>query len=155
MEKLYVNEIRPNGDVSTVGLFYSRSEAEKIVVQLHGVPGKSDCRYEIVEAVRHVLTVNNSRGSQSAAKERVMPYIRTVSPSEATGKLKEIYESGAGPSAAKGKVSMIRQVQSLNPEVLAAWRAIDVGIMQGESRITRRQREMIATVVSATNHCSY
>jgi len=37
-----------------------------------------------------------------------MPYIRTVPPSEATGKLKEIYDSGAGPSAAKGKVSMIR-----------------------------------------------
>ena len=84
-----------------------------------------------------------------------MPYIKMIRPSEATGKLKEIYQSGAGPSAAKGKVSMIRQVQSLNPEVLAAWRAIDVGIMQGDSRITRRQREMIATVVSATNQCSY
>ena len=84
-----------------------------------------------------------------------MPYIKTVPPSEATGKLQEVYQSGSGPSAARGKVSMIRQVQSLNPEVLAAWRAIDVGIMQGESRITRRQREMIATVVSATNHCSY
>lgn len=84
-----------------------------------------------------------------------MPYIKTVPPAEATGKLKDIYQSGAGPSAAKGKVSMIRQVQSLNPEVLGAWRALDVGIMQGESRITRRQREMIATVVSATNSCSY
>ena len=84
-----------------------------------------------------------------------MPYIRTVPPSRATGKLKEIYESGAGPSAARGKVSMIRQVQSLKPDVLAAWRALDVGVMRGESRITRRQREMIATVVSATNKCSY
>ncbi|HEV8726445.1 MAG TPA: carboxymuconolactone decarboxylase family protein [Candidatus Binatia bacterium] len=84
-----------------------------------------------------------------------MPYIRTIRPSEATGKLKEIYESGSGPSAARGKVSMIRQVQSLNPNALAAWRALDVEIMRGESRITRRQREMIATVVSATNHCSY
>lgn len=84
-----------------------------------------------------------------------MPYIKTIAPSEATGKLKEIYQSGAGPSAARGKVSMIRQVQSLNPEVLAAWREIDVGIMHGPSRITRRQREMIATVVSATNSCSY
>jgi alkylhydroperoxidase family enzyme len=52
-------------------------------------------------------------------------------------------------------VSMIRQVQSLNPDNLAAWRALDVGIMRGESRITRRQREMIATLVSATNKCSY
>jgi hypothetical protein len=84
-----------------------------------------------------------------------MPYIKTVPPAEAAGKLKDIYQSGAGPSAAKGKVSMIRQVQSLNPDALGAWRALDVGIMQGESRITRRQREMIATVVSATNHCSY
>jgi alkylhydroperoxidase family enzyme len=84
-----------------------------------------------------------------------MSYIRTVPPSQATGKVKEIYESGAGPSAARGKVSMIRQVQSLNPDLLAAWRALDVGIMRGESRITRRQREMIATVVSATNKCSY
>jgi len=84
-----------------------------------------------------------------------MAYLRTISPSEATGKLKEIYDSGAGPSAARGRVSMIRQVQSLNPDSLAAWRELDVQIMHGESRITRRQREMIATVVSATNHCSY
>jgi hypothetical protein len=50
MEKLYVNEIRPNGEVSTVGLFYSRGEAENIVVQLRSLPEKADCRYEIVEA---------------------------------------------------------------------------------------------------------
>jgi hypothetical protein len=61
MEKLYINEIRPNGEVSTVGLFYSRSEAENIVAQLRRVPEKTDCRYEIIEAVRHVLPVNNSR----------------------------------------------------------------------------------------------
>ena len=84
-----------------------------------------------------------------------MLYIRTIPPSEAAGKLKEIYDSGSGPSAARGKVSMIRQVQSLNPNALAAWRALDVEIMRGESRITRRQREMIATVVSVTNHCNY
>jgi alkylhydroperoxidase family enzyme len=50
---------------------------------------------------------------------------------------------------------MIRQVQSLNPDALAAWRELDVTIMRGESRLTRRQREMIATVVSAANRCSY
>ena len=84
-----------------------------------------------------------------------MPHIRTIPPSEATGKLKDVYESGSGPSAARGKVSMIRQAQSLNPNALSAWRELDVAIMRGESRITRRKREMIATVVSATNHCSY
>ena len=47
-----------------------------------------------------------------------MPYIKTIPPSEATGKLKEVYETAGGPSAARGKVAMVRQVQSLNPEVL-------------------------------------
>jgi hypothetical protein len=50
MEKSYVNEIRPGGEISTVGLFYSRSEAERIVAQLQAIPEKTDCRYEIVEA---------------------------------------------------------------------------------------------------------
>ena len=69
MEKLYVNEIRPNGAVSTVGLFYSRSEAQNIVAQLRRVPEKNDCRYEIIEAVRHVLSVKDPQRSQAALKE--------------------------------------------------------------------------------------
>ena len=51
MEKLYVNEIRPNGEVSTVGLFYSRAEAEHIIAQLRGIPEKQQCRYEVTEVV--------------------------------------------------------------------------------------------------------
>jgi len=63
MEKLYVNEIRPDGEVSTVGLFYSQAEAENVVAQLRSIPERAGCRYEIIEAVRHVLSVNPSRGS--------------------------------------------------------------------------------------------
>lgn len=84
-----------------------------------------------------------------------MPYIKTIPPSEATGKLKEVYSVAGGPSAAKGKVAMVRQVQSLHPDALAAWSDLGAAIMHGPSRLSRRQREMIATVVSATNHCSY
>lgn len=51
MEKLYVNEIRPDGEVSTVGLFYSRAEAENIVAQLQSILEKANCHYEIIEAV--------------------------------------------------------------------------------------------------------
>ena len=58
MEKLYVHEIRPNGEVSTVGLFYSRGEAETIVAQLRSIPEKADCRYEIVEAVTGSSSTN-------------------------------------------------------------------------------------------------
>ena len=56
MEKLYVNEIGPDGEVSTVGLFYSNAEAEKIIDLLRADPGRAMFRYEVVEAVRHVLS---------------------------------------------------------------------------------------------------
>lgn len=49
--KLYVNEIRPNGEVSTVGLFYSWEEAESVVRQLRSLPEKRDCQYAITETV--------------------------------------------------------------------------------------------------------
>ena len=59
MEKLYVNAIGPDGDVSTVGLFYSQPEAQKIVELLGANPERAGYRYEIVEAVRHVLSEKN------------------------------------------------------------------------------------------------
>lgn len=56
MEKLYVNAIAPGGEVSTVGLFYSQPEAQKIVDMLRANPERAGYRYEIVEAVRHILS---------------------------------------------------------------------------------------------------
>lgn len=47
MEKLYVNEKRPDGEVSTVGLYYSREEAEGIIRQLQALPEKQTCEYII------------------------------------------------------------------------------------------------------------
>ncbi len=61
MEKLYINEIRPDGEVSTVGLFYSQPEAQKIVDKLRANPERTDYRYEIIEAVRHVLSEKSLR----------------------------------------------------------------------------------------------
>jgi hypothetical protein len=58
MEKLYVNEIRPNGEISTVGLFYSRGEAENVIAQLRSLPEKVDCRYEIIEAIAGSSSTN-------------------------------------------------------------------------------------------------
>ena len=69
MDKLYVNEIRPDGNVGTVGLFYSRAEAENIVAQLLKVPGRDGSRYEIIEAVRHVLLQNDTQRTQVEPKE--------------------------------------------------------------------------------------
>jgi hypothetical protein len=69
MDKLYVNEIRPDGEVSTVGLFYSRAEAEKIVAMLRDIPEQSACRYEIVQAMRHLLSEKSAQRARSAPEE--------------------------------------------------------------------------------------
>lgn len=61
MEKLYVNEICSDGEISTVGLFYSRGEAENIVAQLRSLPEKSECRYEIIEAVADSASPNQPK----------------------------------------------------------------------------------------------
>ena len=61
MEKLYVNEIGPDGVVSTVGLFYSKAEAQKIIDMLRANPDRAVYRYEIVEAVRHTLSDKPAR----------------------------------------------------------------------------------------------
>ncbi len=69
MDKLYVNEIRPDGEVSTVGLFYSRVEAENIVAQLRSIPERCDNYYEIVQATQGYLMMSDSQRSGGTAKE--------------------------------------------------------------------------------------
>ena len=69
MEKLYVNEFRPNGEVSTVGLFYSRAEAENVVLQLRSIPEGSCNRYEIVPATQKYLTIKDSQRLRSDSKD--------------------------------------------------------------------------------------
>jgi hypothetical protein len=68
MEKLYVNEIRPDGEVSTVGLFYSRGEAENIVAQLRRVPERANCRYEIIDAVAGSPSTNPPKQTREPVK---------------------------------------------------------------------------------------
>ncbi len=69
MEKLYVNEIGPEGAVSTVGLFYSQAEAQKIVDMLRANPDRAGYSYEIVEAVRHTLTEKQASRAATVQKE--------------------------------------------------------------------------------------
>ena len=62
---------------------------------LRANPERTGYRYEIVEAVRHVLSEKDIRRSRPATRGVAMPYIKTIPPSEATGKLKEIYRLAA------------------------------------------------------------
>ena len=69
MEKLYVNEINPNSEVSTVGLFYSRGEAENIVARLRSIPEKAEYRYEITEIPPSSATTTPRQSNQERAEK--------------------------------------------------------------------------------------
>ena len=49
MDKFYLQERRPDGEVSTVGLFYSRAEVDEVVAQLRELPEKQGCEYVLVQ----------------------------------------------------------------------------------------------------------
>jgi len=79
-------------------------------------------------------------------------WIETVDPARATGLLGRIYEAATRRA---GKVFQILVVQSANPRVLEGGIGLYVRIMRGASPLSRAQRERVATVVSAANHCHY
>ena len=81
-----------------------------------------------------------------------LPYIRTVPPGEATGKLAAEYEEAHRRA---GYVAHILQLQSLNPAVLHAGVQLYIVLMHGPSALSRAERELIATVVSQANDCFY
>ena len=81
-----------------------------------------------------------------------MAWIRTVDAGEAGGDLKPLYDAAVNRA---GKVFGIVRLMSPNPAVLEASMALYRAVMFGPSPLSRRRREMIATVVSATNGCHY
>ena len=81
-----------------------------------------------------------------------MAWIKTIREDEATGLLKEQYDEATKRA---GRVFEILKIQSLKPEYIAASIALYQKAMFGPSKLTRAQREMMAVVVSAANHCHY
>jgi len=81
-----------------------------------------------------------------------MPWIKVVEPENATGDLKREYDEAA---IRAGKVFNILKVQSLNPLALRASMHLYCATMFGPSGLSRAEREMLATVVSWSNHCFY
>ena len=83
-----------------------------------------------------------------------MPYIRTIPPAEATGKLKEVmnpapvllWHRATFPWSARCKASIPTTSRPGAPSMSV--------LCLGEKQM-RSLREMIAPVVSATNHCSH
>ena len=81
-----------------------------------------------------------------------MAWVRTIADDEAEGLLARQYREAI---ARAGKVFNVLRVQGLQPRVLRASTHLYTQVMLKDGPLARYQREMIATVVSATNRCAY
>jgi uncharacterized peroxidase-related enzyme len=84
--------------------------------------------------------------------DRAVPYIRLIEVDEATGPLRGEYDAAIGRA---GKVFNIVKAMSLRPAVLKRSMEMYKAIMFGPSGLSRRERELLATVVSRHNDCHY
>ena len=80
-------------------------------------------------------------------------WIEVVPEDKATGLLEELYDRERDQRA--GVVDNILKVHSLHPETLRAHADLYHAVMHGRSGVSPIEREMIAVVVSALNHCHY
>jgi len=81
-----------------------------------------------------------------------MAYIRLVDPDDASGPLKAELDAAR---ARAGRIWNVVGIMSPNPAVLRASMQLYRALLYGASPLTRRQREMLAVLTSAANHCRY
>ena len=91
--------------------------------------------------------------SKIIKEETFMSWIDMIDENKAEGKLAELYDKLTGPG--NDKVAHILKVHSLNPDVFEAHLNLYKTIMFGKSNLSRKQREMTATLVSNINECHY
>ena len=81
-----------------------------------------------------------------------MARIKLIADDEAKGRLARSF---AAARERAGRVFEIVRTMSLNPAALDASMSFYGVLMKGHSELSRRQREMMATVVSRANFCHY
>ena len=81
-----------------------------------------------------------------------MPHLDLIDPDDATGVVADEYAAAVERA---GKIFNIVRSMSLSPESLRASMGLYKAIMYGPSGLTRQERELLATVVSATNESYY
>ncbi len=81
-----------------------------------------------------------------------MAWIKVIGLDEAKGLLKKEYASALKRA---GRIWHIVSIMSQNPRVMKGSMDFYGAIMHGQSPLSRGQREMLATVVSAENQCIY
>jgi uncharacterized peroxidase-related enzyme len=81
-----------------------------------------------------------------------MAFVRVIQEEEAEGELRGLYEQYRAPW---GGVDNILKIHSILSSTLKPHVDLYRTVMFGKGPLTRRQREMIATVVSRENGCDY
>jgi uncharacterized peroxidase-related enzyme len=81
-----------------------------------------------------------------------MAWVQMVPEEFATGTLRELYQRTRERA---GVVPNIAKVQSLRPETASRGFDLYCQVMDGPGGISRRERVLIATVVSKVNGCLY
>ena len=81
-----------------------------------------------------------------------MVWIKVISQAEATGLLKKQYDAALKRAS---KIWNIVSIMGLNPHAMRDSMRFYKTIMFGESPLSRSQLEMLATVVSSVNNCTY
>lgn len=81
-----------------------------------------------------------------------MPWVPTIPEEQATGPLGDVYRKARERA---GKVPNVTRVQSLRPVTTAHGFDLYCQLMDAPTGISRRERVLIATVVSKVNGCLY
>ena len=81
-----------------------------------------------------------------------MPFVKTVSFEEADEKTKAAYDD---LFKNRGRIANVMAVSSLRPHLITTLVAHNRSVMGTESGLTPAERQMVATVVSATTKCQY
>ena len=81
-----------------------------------------------------------------------MTWIKMISYEESDGELRELFEP---LQYEPGKIDHVLQIHSLIPSTMASHHKLYRDIMFKRSELSRKERELIATVVSISNECHY
>ena len=82
-----------------------------------------------------------------------MPYIKVISPEDASGKLEKIYQQVSGPD---GQVDNVLQIHSLRPHSLEGHMALyKAALHHPRNKLPTWFLESIGVLVSLLNNCAY
>jgi hypothetical protein len=90
-----------------------------------------------------------------AGGARPMPHIRWVEDEQATGVVAEVYQGWLKANPGRERMPDILKCFSLRPDFLQQVMDASYGVHFSEGHLTRRIKEMIATLVSGLNQCPY